>query len=129
MSANEIQFMDLRGTDLVVLSACSTAVGTSLPGEGVYGLRRAFELAGAKTILMTQREVDDFNTAIFIKIYFEKYHGDNPYKALKETKRYLLDYDDLGIQNGIVELELLKEDFMDVFSQKNHQMNNISLKP
>ncbi|MCD7894515.1 MAG: CHAT domain-containing protein [Erysipelotrichaceae bacterium] len=129
VSANEIQFMDLRGTDLVVLSACSTAVGTSLPGEGVYGLRRAFELAGAKTILMTQREVDDFNTAIFIKIYFEKYHGDNPYKALKETKRYLLDYDDLGIQNGIVELELLKEDFMDVFSQKNHQMNNISLKP
>ncbi|MCD7809530.1 MAG: CHAT domain-containing protein, partial [Erysipelotrichaceae bacterium] len=92
VSANDIQFMDLSGTDLVVLSACSTAKGTTIDNEGIYGLRRAFELAGAKSLLITLDEVDDDNAAIFVKVYFRYYDGLHPYQALKDTKNYLISY-------------------------------------
>lgn len=116
ISANDIQFMDLRGTDLVVLSACSTAKGTTIDNEGIYGLRRAFELAGAKTLMITLNEVDDFNAAIFVKTFF-KFYQDYPYDAFKQTKAYLS-------KHGIEELEKLKDDFVAIFQEKNHHLND-----
>ncbi len=115
ISANDIQFMDLSGTDLVVLSACSTAKGTTIDNEGIYGLRRAFELAGAKTLLITLDEVDDFNAAIFIKTFF-RFYQDHPYDAFKQTKEYLN-------RHGIEELEKLKNDFIEIFHENNHHLN------
>ncbi len=115
ISANDIQFMDLSGTDLVVLSACSTAKGTTIDNEGIYGLRRAFELAGAKSLLITLDEVDDFNAAIFIKTFF-RFYQDHPYEALKQTKTYLKTH-------GIEELEKLKDDFIEIFHEKDHHLN------
>ena len=105
ISAREIQYMDLKGTELAVLSACNTGLGENISGEGIYGIRRAFELAGCQTLLLTVEEVDDFNSAIFMKSFYERYNQtNNIYQSFKDTKEYLKKY-------GLVELKELRDVF------------------
>jgi CHAT domain-containing protein/tetratricopeptide (TPR) repeat protein len=59
LTAEEIAALDLSGVEWAVLSGCDTGVGEQSPGEGVLGLRRAFEVAGVRTLVLSLWSVED----------------------------------------------------------------------
>jgi CHAT domain-containing protein len=71
LTAEEIAGMNLDGVQWAVLSACDTALGEFLPGEGVFGLRRAFQLAGARTVIMSVWPADDQATRSWMRTLYQ----------------------------------------------------------
>ena len=75
VTALEIAGMNLWGTQLVVLSACETGRGSVSLGQGVYGLRRAFIIAGAETVVTSLWKVDDATTRELMEVFYQKLLG------------------------------------------------------
>ncbi len=71
LTAAEATALSLDGTELVVLSACSTAQGGNAPGEGIYGLQRALTVAGARTTLLALWKVEDNATRLFMERFYD----------------------------------------------------------
>jgi CHAT domain-containing protein len=71
LTAEEVSGLDLSGVRWAVLSACNTGVGEVRAGEGVVGLRRAFQIAGARTVIMSLWSVDDEATRVWMHALYE----------------------------------------------------------
>jgi CHAT domain-containing protein/Tfp pilus assembly protein PilF len=73
LTAEEIAGINLEGVDWAVLSACDTGVGEIKVGEGVFGLRRAFQVAGAKTVIMSLWPVEDETTRQWMETLYREH--------------------------------------------------------
>src|SRR2546422_153123 len=79
--------MDLKGTELVVLSACETGLGDLRTGEGVSGLRSAFRYAGARSLVMSLFKVPDEATRELMGRFYRKLkEGRGKLEALREAE-------------------------------------------
>ena len=87
LTAEDVSGLDLSATGLVVLSACQPGLGEVRIGEGVFGLRRAFVVAGAKTLIMSLWKVPDMQTqGLMVDFYQRILAGQSRADALREAQ-------------------------------------------
>ena len=87
LTAEDVSGLNLVSTELVVLSACETGLGEVQLGEGVFGLRRAFVLAGAKTLVMSLWKVPDEPTRELMEDFYSRLlAGEGRAEALRQAQ-------------------------------------------
>jgi tetratricopeptide (TPR) repeat protein len=118
--AQEVAAVDLWATEIAVLSACDTAMGDIKIGEGVFGLRRAFAVAGAKTLIMSLWSVPTLATVLLMQRFFNNLdQGLGRGASLREAQNYIrtitvkkLQQFDLGqkVLDELVEIKAISQD-------------------
>ena len=92
LTAEEIAAMDLKGVQWAVLSACDTGLGSFIPGEGVLGLRRAFQVAGVRSVIMSMWAIHDESARTWMEHFYRGRwnQGRDTAEAAWEASRALL---------------------------------------
>lgn len=78
LSGLRLEGLSLAGTELVVLSACDTALGDAFIGEGVAGFNQVFLAAGAQRVMLTLWKVPDLETAQLMEDFYRRWRGSDP---------------------------------------------------
>jgi CHAT domain-containing protein len=78
LTAEEASLLDLRGTELVFLSACEAGLGDVRGGEGVYGLRRALFAAGARSVVATLDVIPDAESRRLVRGFYDRFAAGDP---------------------------------------------------
>lgn len=94
LSASEVAKFDMRGTDLVTLSACQTALG-DITADGIFGMQRALKMAGAKGLMVSLWSVGDFSSYKLFSFFYEeleKQQEKNIHKAWMVARKKLADF-------------------------------------
>jgi CHAT domain-containing protein len=91
LTALEVSGLNLGSTDLVVLSACQTGLGEVVSGEGVFGLRRAFQHAGSRSIIMSMWSIPDKQAQMLMRGFYSNWlSGGSKSGALRNASLELL---------------------------------------
>ena len=99
LTAKEISVLDFREADIVVLSACETAQG-EITGEGVFGLQRAFKMAGVQSLLMAIWPVDDKATQLLMTSFYRYYsQGMSKREAFRSAQQEVRNYTADGVSS------------------------------
>jgi CHAT domain-containing protein len=111
LTALEASELDLRGVELVVLSACDTGRGRVAGGEGVLGLQRAFQVAGARGVVASLWQVNDRATQeLMVRFYDNLWRPGRPpskLEALRQAQLWMLRE---GVRDGVVARDLVPLD-------------------
>src|SRR5262249_41639097 len=92
ITALEVASLDLHGVDLVTLSACETGLGKAAGGEGMLGLQRAFQVAGARSCVSSLWSVDDAATQTMMTEFYKRlWDKDHPVRKLEALRQAQLE--------------------------------------
>lgn len=92
LTAEEVASLNLEGMELAVLSACETGLGKLVDAEGALGLQRAFQVAGARSVVATLWKVNDEATSILMQHFYENFWTKKLRKleALRQAQLWML---------------------------------------
>ena len=103
ITAKDVSLLNMKGTELVVISACDSGKGQIQLGDGIYGMRRGIAIAGAQSSLLSLWKIGDKSTATFMeKFYSQLSKGESPEDALKTTQLFLQNHKDKQLRHPFV---------------------------
>jgi tetratricopeptide (TPR) repeat protein len=108
LTALEVESLDLRGVELATLSACETGLGEEAGGEGLLGLQRAFQLAGARSVVASLWRVDDKATRDLMTHFYENLWKKKlpRLEALRQAQLLMLKE---GLSRGMIDVKVPRE--------------------